>query len=84
MEPEWSSQTGAARMEQGRSLDHHFVEIGSSDGTDAVTIISLIYNVQITITITKIRYRVFHTTLLFHYRQLFISLLLTKINVKFL
>ena len=50
MEPEWSSQTGAARMEQPEngagstlSLGHHFVEIGSFDGTDAVTIISLIY-----------------------------------------
>ena len=37
MEPEWSSQTGAARMEQPEngagsilSLGHHFVEIGSS------------------------------------------------------
>ena len=50
MEPEWSSQTGAARMEHNQNgagltleLGHHFVWIGSSDGTDAVTIISLIY-----------------------------------------
>ena len=32
----------------------------------------------------KIKYRVIHNTLLVHYRQLFISLLLTGFNVKFL
>ena len=40
VEPEWSSQNGAGSI---LGLGHHFVEIGSSDGTDAVTIISLIY-----------------------------------------
>ena len=57
IEPEWSSQTGAARIEQSdwSSLDgagwilglgHHFVKIGSSDGSDAREIISLIYIVR--------------------------------------
>ena len=39
----WSSQNGAGSI---LGLGHHFVEIGSSDGTDAVTIISLIYIVR--------------------------------------
>ena len=35
-QPEWSRVDPIG-------LGHHFAEIGSSDGTDAVTIISLIY-----------------------------------------
>ena len=45
MEPEWSSQNGAARMEQGRPYRFRspFCRDWVFDGTDAVTITSLIY-----------------------------------------